>query len=303
MSRFEHDHGPHADSPGDAPRDAPAPMESNADAEDSAANIAELVRRTAERQSAPGPLPVADPDVTVAQKPPPPPSIAPPMGPPMAPPVAPPVGPPTAPPTAPPVGRPVRHTMRAPSRRILVPAGAAVAVLIAGAVALSHPFGSAARPTPTPTATVQSSAPAGYAVKVTDVTTDCAGHARGRAKVSFEAQHCVKATRSLATGQVSGRPVLFVVSRIQMASPEAAATVKQVLDGSGTGNLNDLLRERKTFPGAPDKMPISGYASVQAGSFVTVAEAGFTDGGRSSSTDAALRAAAAQVAVMLSTLP
>jgi len=38
-------------------------MESNADAEDSAANIAELVRRTAERQSAPGPLPVADPDV------------------------------------------------------------------------------------------------------------------------------------------------------------------------------------------------------------------------------------------------
>ena len=140
-------------------------------------------------------------------------------------------------------------------------------------------------------------------MKVSDVITDCASHARGRVKESFGTQHCVKATRSLATGQISGRPALFVVSRIQMASAEAAASVKQVLDGSGTGNLTDLLREGKTFPGAPAKMPVSGYASVQAGSFVTVAEAGFIDGGRSSSTDAALRAAAAQVAVMLSTQP
>ena len=86
-----------------------------------------------------------------------------------------------------------------------------------------------------------------------------------------------------------------------MASAEAAASVKQVLDGSGTGNLNDLLREGKTFPGAPDKMPISGYTSVQIGTVLTVAEAGFVDGGPSSSTDAALRSAAAQVAAMVST--
>ena len=72
-------------------------------------------------------------------------------------------------------------------------------------------------------------------------------------------------------------------------------------DGSGTGNLNDLLREGKTFPGAPDKMPISGYTSVQIGTVLTVAEAGFVDGGPSSSTDAALRAAAAQVAAIVST--
>jgi hypothetical protein len=138
--------------------------------------------------------------------------------------------------------------------------------------------------------------PAGYAVQVTDVITDCASHARGQTKASFETQNCVKATRSLATGQVSGRPALFVVSRVQMASAEAAASVKQVLDGSGTGNLNDLLREGRTFAGAPDKMPISGYVSVQTAQVVTVAEAGFADGGMSAGTDAALRAAAAQVA-------
>jgi hypothetical protein len=189
--------------------------------------------------------------------------------------------------------------MSAPPRRTLVIAGVVLAVLIGGGVALSNALGPEVRRTPT--ATTQSSAPAGYAVKVTDVITDCASHARGRTKVSFEAHNCVKATRSIATGQISGRPALYVVSRIQMASAEAAAAVKEVLDGSGTGNLNDLLREGKTFPGAPVKMPDSGYASVQTGAVLTVAEAGFVDGGPSSSTDLALRASAAQVAAMVST--
>ena len=186
--------------------------------------------------------------------------------------------------------------MRRPSRPKLVAAAAAAVVLIGGAVALSHSFGSDAEST---SPTLGSSAPAGYAVKLTDVITDCAGHARGQAKASFEAQDCVKATRSLATGQVGGRPVLFVASRIEMTSAEEAASLKQVLDGSGTGNLNDLLREGKTFAGAPAEMPASGYASVQTGKVVTVAEAGFIDGGTSASTDAALRAAAAQVATLV----
>jgi hypothetical protein len=188
--------------------------------------------------------------------------------------------------------------MRQPSRRTLVAAGAVAAVFIGGAVALSHPADSEAGPTPS---TPARSAPTGYAVKVTDVITDCASHARGRAKISFETQKCVKATRALATGRVRGRPALFVTSRVQMASAEAAASVKQVLDGNGTGNLNDLLREGRSFPGAPETMPASGYASVQTARVVTVAEAGFVDGGRSSSTEAALRAAAAQVAALVST--
>ena len=47
-------------------------------------------------------------------------------------------------------------------------------------------------------------------------------------------------------------------------------------------------------------MPASGYTSVQLGTVVTVVEVGFSDGGPSSSTDAALRAGAAQVAAMVS---
>jgi hypothetical protein len=176
--------------------------------------------------------------------------------------------------------------------------GALAAVLVAGGFALSDQDGSDVKPASTTSATPGVGAPAGYAVKSTDVITDCISHSRGQTKSSFKAQNCVRATRSVATGRVSGRPVLFVGSRIQMPSVEAAAAVKQVLDSTDTGNLNDLLREGKTFPGAPGKVPESGYASVQTGAFVVVAEAGFFDGGPSSHSSPALRAAAAQVAAL-----
>ena len=315
MSLFERDTSKHKNSPDDAQRDATAASNSNSDAEDSAAHIAELVRRTAERDARPGPSSVARPDVTLPQPPMPAPPVAMPDTQRFAPPVALPVelpdtqrfAPPVAMPDtqrfAPPVELPdtqpntppVRPTKRRPSLRVLVAGGAAVAVLIASGVALSQSVGSQAGPaSPTP----GNAAPAGYAVKVTDVITDCASHSHGRTKSSFETQNCVKATRSLAAGQVSGRPALFVVSRIQMASVEAAASVKQVLDATGTGNLNDLLREGKTFSGAPRTMPGSGYASVQTGTVILVAEAGFVKG-PSANTNPALRAAAAQVAALV----
>jgi hypothetical protein len=158
---------------------------------------------------------------------------------------------------------------------------------------MSWPDGSGDPSTPR---TSPRSAPSGYAVKVTDVITDCWRHSYGRTRVSLEAANCVKATRSLATGKVRGHPTLFVVARIQMSSVEAAASLKQVLDANGTGNLNDLLREGRTFPGAPERMPPSGYASVQSGTVIQVAEAGFLKGTPSSSSNPALRAAAAQVA-------
>jgi hypothetical protein len=47
-------------------------------------------------------------------------------------------------------------------------------------------------------------------------------------------------------------------------------------------------------------MPASGYASVQTGQFVVVAEAGFVKG-PSSSSNPALRSAAAQVAALVTT--
>jgi hypothetical protein len=283
MPLFERDSSKHLDSDIDAQIDAqhrPATTGSNSDADNSAAHIAELVRRTTERNARPSPSCVAPSNL--AHTPPGAPAASWPR--------------PVAQQVAEPQNRPARTAIRKPAPRVLVAGGVIAALLVAGGLVLSRPDSSDAGPTATIPAVA---APAGYTVKVTDVISDCASHSRGRTRSSFQAQNCVKATRSLATGRVSGRPALFVVSRIQMASVEAAATIKQILDGTGTGNLNDLLREGKTFPGAPRKMPVSGYASVQTGTVILVAEAGLVDGSPSRNTNPALRAAASQVAALV----
>jgi hypothetical protein len=283
----------------EAPEDPSATSCSSSDAENSAAHIARLVRRTAERNALPGPSSVASvaaPGATAVHH------LMPFQPAPQQTPqqatqqVTQQVEAPKAP--------QARKPRRRPPTPILVAASTVVAVLIATGIALSRPVSSDARPPSQSRSHSQAQsgaglAPSGYAVKLTDVITDCASHSHGKTKSSFEAQNCVKATRSLATGRVRGRPALFVVARIQMASVEAAAAVKQVLDATGTGNLNDLLREGKSFPGAPETMPRSGYASVQTGSVIRVAETGFVDGGPSLTSNPALRAAAAQVASLV----
>lgn len=308
MSRLEQDQHQATGSRNDPTRDAPAHPDPRFEADESASRIAALVRRTTERHGRPGPPPAAHPEATAAR---PPQATVPQVTAPQiavpqvtAPQVAvlqmtaPPIEHPVAPQIAPPEAQAPRRVMWPPSRRILVTVAVLVVMLVGGGLALSQSLNG--QDATSPVSAPGPDAPAGYAVKVTEVTNDCAGHSRGRTKTSFEDENCVTATRLLATGAVSGRPVLFVVSRITMATGEAAASVKQVLDGNGTGNLNDLLREDKTYPGAPSEMPISGYASVQKGNVVAVAEAGFIDKGRSSNSDPALRSAAADVAEMVS---
>src|SRR5450631_722860 len=306
MPQFDRDLTRPMDSARGGPHDASTTSGSNSDADDSAAHIAELVRRSGERDARQGPSFAAVPDKTTPQ--PEPPVSAPPVSEPSTQPVSRRVAPPLTQRmaqvftqrVAQPLTRRLAHDGTPGGRRALrrpplwtLVAGAAVAVvLIVSAFALSQ----TSSPPATPPAALGKAAPPAFVVRATDEITDCASHSHGRTKRFFETQNCVKATRSLTTGRVNSRPVLFVVSRIQMPSAEAAASIKQVLDANGTGNLNDLLREGKTYPGAPTAMPDSGYASVQRGAVLLVAEAGFTDGGLSSNTNPALRAAASQMA-------
>jgi len=277
MPLFDRDHRTPADSPGAMPLETSAGSGSSSDAEESAARIAELVRRTTQRQASPAAPPAPRPEPTLTQPPMPPPT--------------------PAQRATPVITPPSRPAPRRPSLRVLVAGGAAAAaLLLAGAFALSRADDPAATGSAAPIATT--TAPAVFTVQVTDVITNCLDHSHGKTKSSFRKENCVKATRFLASGKVSGRPAVFVMSRIQMATAEAAASVKQVLDSTGTGNLNDLLREGRSFQGAPGSMPASGYASVQTGPVVVVAEAGFIQG-PSASANPALRAAAAQAAAQL----
>lgn len=311
MPPFENDPSKPIGSATNPQRDASAASGSNTEAEGSAAHIAELVRRTYQREAGADATSAARPEATIAEPMAHPPArtaqtVTIPSA--TAPAAQAATTPATTIPatTAAPAVVPratrlsaprVRPTLRRPSLRLLAAVGVVAALLIAGGLALSLPGGSDPGQTSPPATAAP--APAGYAVQVTDEITDCANHSRGRTKTSFRDHNCVKATRTLGSGRVDGRPVLFVVARIEMESSEAATSVIRVLDGYDTGNLNDLLREGKTFPGAPDTMPISGYASARAGAVVLVAEAGFSDGGASSNDDPALRSAAAKVAARL----
>lgn len=170
-------------------------------------------------------------------------------------------------------------------------AAVAVAVVVWLVVA-----GGGEPPAAKPKASATVSVPGGYTVRASDTVTDCRANSRGKVQQAFADTPCRSAERYLATGVVAGRPVLYVVSRIRMPSASDAAAIKVVIDGTGTGNVNDLLREGVTYPGAPERMPRSGYASLQDGEVLVVAEAGFTDGGSTSNTDPRLRAAAAAAA-------
>jgi hypothetical protein len=107
------------------------------------------------------------------------------------------------------------------------------------------------------------------------VTTDptCEGHAYGQA-VQFLRQHpCAQLDRSLWSGDVAGSPIVASVAVVRMADAASATALKSLVDSSGTGNVADLLREGKGFPGAPASLSASaGYGSTQVGESVVIAE-------------------------------
>jgi hypothetical protein len=136
-------------------------------------------------------------------------------------------------------------------------------------------------PASAPSATL--AVPAGYTARAADAQVDCAAHSYGQAQQFFTATPCVQVQRQLLSGTVEGRPVVMSVREVIMPSAAGASALRALIDTSGTGNVNDQLREGATFPGAPGAMPTTDYASTAAGVRVRIVEGGFTDGGAANS--------------------
>ena len=169
----------------------------------------------------------------------------------------------------------------------------------------SRPPASSSRPSATPSASPSASAsprptlaaPAGYTVRIADAQTDCAAHAYGQVQQFFAATPCTQVQRQVVTGTADGRPILLSLREVTMPTAAGAASLRALVDTSGTGNVNDQLREGATYPGAPTSLPLTAYASAIAGARVRIVEGGFTDGGAADSP--ALQAAAAALAAAL----
>jgi hypothetical protein len=145
-----------------------------------------------------------------------------------------------------------------------------------------HPVPSA------PLRTVTAHAPDGttYVVKIWAETsvTDCAAHAYGPI-VNFLRQHpCYGLRQVLATTTVNGKDVGFAQRSIgfrggERTSYRAAGRFRELVTQSGTGNLNDLMREGYRLPSGPTSVPFpNAFSALAQDNSVTVVEAWYLQG-------------------------
>jgi hypothetical protein len=71
--------------------------------------------------------------------------------------------------------------------------------------------------------------------------------------------------------------MVLAVSHVRLPSAARAQALRALADTSGTGNVSDLLREGVRYPGGPQKLHSSEYASQQRGDEVTIVETSWVD--------------------------
>lgn len=114
---------------------------------------------------------------------------------------------------------------------------------------------------------------------------NCAAHAYGAPVISFLRHHpCAGMRQVLATTTVGGKPVGFAQRSIGFGgdmneSYRAAGQFRNLVTRSGTGNLNDLLREGYRLPGGPSTVPFpNAFSALAQDNSVTVVEAWYLHG-------------------------
>ncbi len=108
---------------------------------------------------------------------------------------------------------------------------------------------------------------------------DCAGNAYGDIVEFFRSTPCAALDRVLYLSTVDGRPAVVSLSLVRMPDEQKAIELQKLVDTSGTGNVNDLLKAGVQAPGGPPAFSDAGYASARDGAVVAIAEADFADPG------------------------
>jgi len=118
-----------------------------------------------------------------------------------------------------------------------------------------------------------------YSARAVDRVDTCRDHAYGRVAEFLAATDCTGLSRALWTTDVDGRAVVVSVSRVQMPDTAAARKLQALADTTGTGNVNDLLREGKGYAGGPAELAGAEYASAVSGPVVTIVESSWAQPG------------------------
>lgn len=110
----------------------------------------------------------------------------------------------------------------------------------------------------------------------------CPEHAYGQIKAFFQSTPCQQLTRALYTTTAEdGRKVYTNVSVVRMRTADDAAKLRELTDKDGTGNVNDLVREKIVkLTGLGSLSGGQGYKAVQHDTNVIIVEADFDAGKR-----------------------
>ncbi|RBY86796.1 hypothetical protein [Blastococcus sp. TF02A-26] len=203
-----------------------------------------------------------------------------------------------------PPGMPLVVARRRPdrTRRLALAAAAAVLVVVLLVVAISLLTGGdddggsgSADPSPTTAAPSAAGPSAGEQTPLDDLTftaqvvqqdDTCADHAYGDVADFFAAGDCAGLARALYSTEVDGQPVVVSIATVDMGDAARAGELKTLVDTDGSGNVNDLLREGESYPGAPARLTGAQYASSPAqGGEVTIVETAWAGPGSGSAQD------------------
>jgi hypothetical protein len=141
-----------------------------------------------------------------------------------------------------------------------------------------------------------------FTAQAVDTTDSCQGRAYGEVAAFFAAADCTGLSRALYATQVEGRPVVVSVARVRMPDTATARDLQALTDTTGTGNVNDLLREGVRYSGGPEQLSGAEYASAVSGPTVTIVESSWVqpDAGDSAALD---RVAASALVLQTPSLP
>jgi hypothetical protein len=105
----------------------------------------------------------------------------------------------------------------------------------------------------------------------------CAEHAYGDIKTFFQTTRCDQLTRTLYTTTApDGRKVYTNLSVVRMRTADDAAKLRALTDKDGTGNVNDLVREKIVkLPPVNSLSGGGGYKAVQQDRNVIIVESDF----------------------------
>ncbi|CAA9234914.1 MAG: hypothetical protein AVDCRST_MAG57-1225 [uncultured Blastococcus sp.] len=142
-----------------------------------------------------------------------------------------------------------------------------------------------------------------FTVQAVDLDDTCVGHAYGETATFFATSDCAALSRALYSAMVDGQPVVVSVSRVQMPDTAAARSLQALTDRTGSGNVNDLLREGVRYTGSPAELSGAEYASAVSGAGVTIVESAWVDEDSGGSSDRVDEVAEAALALPVQPFP